>query len=360
MPCCDVNVEADVSDKEGGGLLRMLLQNKIGPALTAKPLKIGLVVGFFAFFALMAYYASLLQQGWSWLDLVADDGPVREFFNVRQKFSSNFEYPMELILPPKQSWPAAAANVLAFQKTLADSEYIEQGSINSWVTTIEAAGNKSGLFKTFCASKTAVATMSDCTEAQFLLGLGCFLMPMPGVKGAELCGMGKEYGGDFKLQMASNGKSIEKVLEAKIRMKIAPKSLDECNSCEGDPLKKVDAVLAIRKLCDDKLTGSYPYSVQFGFWEQFCIIKKELVQNILLSLAAVFVLTLALVGHPVTSVFILMAVGMTVVDVMGINYLTGIHIDSISMVCLILAVGLAVDYASPAGRFRARPPQTAE
>merc|ERR1711871_130167 len=71
--------------------------------------------------------------------------------------------------------------------------------------------------------------------------------------------------------------------------------------------------------------------------------------NLGLALGAVFVITLVLIGHPGTSSLVFLAVAMTLVDVLGMMWIWEISIDSVAVINLTLAIGLAVDYSAHIG-----------
>merc|ERR1712228_569908 len=65
--------------------------------------------------------------------------------------------------------------------------------------------------------------------------------------------------------------------------------------------------------------------------------------------AAVFVITLALLAHPLTAALVCLVVVMTVVDVLGCMNMWGLAIDNVSVVQLVISVGLCIDYAAHVG-----------
>jgi predicted RND superfamily exporter protein len=92
-----------------------------------------------------------------------------------------------------------------------------------------------------------------------------------------------------------------------------------------------------------------PYAYTFLSWETFRIIKKELFQSVGLCLAAVFVIALALLAHPLTAVLVFLVVVMTVVDILGCMNMWGLAIDNVSVIQLVISVGLCIDYAAHVG-----------
>ena len=66
-------------------------------------------------------------------------------------------------------------------------------------------------------------------------------------------------------------------------------------------------------------------------------------------MAAVFVITLILIAHPLTATLVFLCVGCAIIEILGAMYYWGLVIDNVSVINLTLAVGLAVDYSAHVG-----------
>ncbi len=75
------------------------------------------------------------------------------------------------------------------------------------------------------------------------------------------------------------------------------------------------------------------------------VIGEEFGRNIGLAVASVFLVTMLTLGDPVLCGVVLMAVGLTLTDVIGILYFWGMNMDQVSFVCIIITVGMSVDYS---------------
>lgn len=93
----------------------------------------------------------------------------------------------------------------------------------------------------------------------------------------------------------------------------------------------------------------FVYSEKFIAIEGFKVIQKELFFNVGLALGAVAILVLVTVASPVTALLITLAVAMCLMEILGFMYVLGIAIDSVSVINLVLAVGLSVDYSAHIG-----------
>lgn len=66
--------------------------------------------------------------------------------------------------------------------------------------------------------------------------------------------------------------------------------------------------------------NAFPFTYQFIEWELFLVVQDELYQNVGLSLLAVFIITLALIAHPGTSLLVFLSIGMTIADLLGLMW----------------------------------------
>jgi Niemann-Pick C1 protein len=84
----------------------------------------------------------------------------------------------------------------------------------------------------------------------------------------------------------------------------------------------------------------------YGSWETNRVITFELLRNLALAMACVFVITLIMLVNIKLCLLVLLTVVLTLVDIFGILYFLGVKINTISSIGLIIVVGLCVDYAS--------------
>lgn len=68
-----------------------------------------------------------------------------------------------------------------------------------------------------------------------------------------------------------------------------------------------------------------------------------------LALAAVGVIVLLTVASPVTALIITVNVAFCIVEILGFMHALGIAIDSVSVINIVLAVGLSIDYSAHIG-----------
>ncbi len=120
-----------------------------------------------------------------------------------------------------------------------------------------------------------------------------------------------------------------------------------------DADKQIEAMDAYRNLVEswgeNVPKSTFLYSARFIAVEGFKIIKQELYTNVGLALAAVALIVLITVASPMTAGLITLNVAACIVEILGAMYYIGIAIDSVSVINIVLAVGLSIDYSAHVG-----------
>ncbi|XP_061187973.1 NPC intracellular cholesterol transporter 1-like [Saccostrea echinata] len=94
-------------------------------------------------------------------------------------------------------------------------------------------------------------------------------------------------------------------------------------------------------------TKVFPYSVFYVFYEQYLTIVEDTVQNLCICVAAIFVVTFILLGFDIISaLMVVMTIAMIVIDILGFMSLWNISINAVSLVNLVMAVGISVEFCA--------------
>ena len=120
-------------------------------------------------------------------------------------------------------------------------------------------------------------------------------------------------------------------------------------TCENaNSTQEVLVMDGIRKeIADLKLPlKPIPYSFTWLFTEQYSVVRQEAYMNISLAIVAVFAITVFFLCHIWCAILVTINVGMVLIDVVALMYLWKLSINSVSIINLVLAVGLAVDYSA--------------
>jgi hypothetical protein len=89
---------------------------------------------------------------------------------------------------------------------------------------------------------------------------------------------------------------------------------------------------------------SFAMALTYINWKTDAVVAVELLRNVGIALVCIFVTTLGFLGSWRGSMFVMMCVLLTFVDVSGFMHWWGLTIDITSMNCLIISVGLCVDF----------------
>ena len=91
-------------------------------------------------------------------------------------------------------------------------------------------------------------------------------------------------------------------------------------------------------------TNFFAFSPKFYMWEFFRVSVHELIFSTIIGLVAVFFTTLIFVQDLSACLFVTSTVTMIYVDVLGIAQFSGLSINPVTYVSVILSIGLIVDY----------------
>nr|XP_056713094.1 patched domain-containing protein 3-like [Euleptes europaea] len=88
------------------------------------------------------------------------------------------------------------------------------------------------------------------------------------------------------------------------------------------------------------------YHPAFIYFDQFLVIGRNTIQNILIAAGAMLIISLLLIPNPLCSLWVTFAVASVIVGVTGFMAFWNVHLDSISMINLIICIGFSVDFSA--------------
>lgn len=91
----------------------------------------------------------------------------------------------------------------------------------------------------------------------------------------------------------------------------------------------------------------FPYSVFYVFYEQYLTMWPDTLKSMGISLLAIFAVTFLLMGLDLfSSLVVIITIAMIVVNLGGLMYWWHITLNAVSLVNLVMAVGIAVEFCS--------------
>ncbi|XP_068212553.1 NPC intracellular cholesterol transporter 1-like [Palaemon carinicauda] len=98
---------------------------------------------------------------------------------------------------------------------------------------------------------------------------------------------------------------------------------------------------------DNPVYEVFPYSVFYVFYEQYLTMWQDTGKSLGISLVTVFIVSIVLSGLEIMSSFIvMMTILMIITNLCGMMYWWGISLNAVSLVNLIMAVGISVEFCS--------------
>eukprot|EP00747_Dinoflagellata_sp_TGD_P222405 gnl/TRDRNA2_/TRDRNA2_94111_c0_seq1.p1 gnl/TRDRNA2_/TRDRNA2_94111_c0~~gnl/TRDRNA2_/TRDRNA2_94111_c0_seq1.p1 ORF type:complete len:893 (-),score=185.54 gnl/TRDRNA2_/TRDRNA2_94111_c0_seq1:209-2551(-) len=111
---------------------------------------------------------------------------------------------------------------------------------------------------------------------------------------------------------------------------------------------QADALTEVENFYQEKqkvLPGIIMHSPAFKFYHQYRVIREQLFLTTAMCFVAILVVSLIVISHPMAVMIIFGVVLMVFVDLLGCIPLMGLSLNSISMINMVMAIGLVVDYS---------------
>jgi Niemann-Pick C1 protein len=125
-------------------------------------------------------------------------------------------------------------------------------------------------------------------------------------------------------------------------------SSDYINAMDSARAMAVNMTDMLRSVVDDESTVEvFPYSIFYVFYEQYSTIVSDAILQLILSLAAIFVVTTVLLGlDPWSGATVVLVIACILLNLIGLMYWWSIDFNAISLVNLVMAVGISVEFCS--------------
>ena len=97
----------------------------------------------------------------------------------------------------------------------------------------------------------------------------------------------------------------------------------------------------------ENLVNVFPYSIFYVFYEQYLTMWEDTIRSLLISLVAIFLVTFLLMGFDiVSSCIIIITIVFILTDLLAVMYYWHITLNAVSLVNLVMAVGISVEFCS--------------
>lgn len=90
----------------------------------------------------------------------------------------------------------------------------------------------------------------------------------------------------------------------------------------------------------------FPYSVFYVFYEQYLTMWPDTLKSLGISILSIFIVTFILMGSFRSSLAVVITITMIIVDIGGMMFYWDISLNAVSLVNLVMAVGISVEFCS--------------
>jgi len=320
-------------------------------ALVCHPVTVLLTI--FAFIAVAAVSAWQVSDGlatdFKLIDLTPDESFLRDFYNEEKRHWGGISFGLGV----NAAYYARDVDFgtvtvqrnleLVGSEMLALSKVNEEAGLRSWNTAFalwawENRGTE--LLPTSAFEEVPGGVNRDGCEAG--LPAGVTICPSHFLTGATFGPAVKHFlslpaYGRFEDDVVFNGDGSVKV------GRVHALHVDTVNS--GQQVDVLEQAEDFTDTWQGALPGSFMLAGPYIFYDQFRIIVEQMATSILLCLLAVTVITACVLAHPLSVLITLAVLSMVFMDLMGNILLWGLNLNSISMINLVMAIGLVIDYS---------------
>lgn len=302
------------------GALKRFYQRRFAPVLAKKIVYWPVMLASFSLFGASIYGASKLEYHFDDKDLAFEGSPLYEYNEVdASRFSSESEViPCEVL-----TGDFDYASEINQQKMTAlfkdgglyeSNEYYEPDTLNCWYSDFRDFGN-----------------LTDASE----------IFPPDEFYGLLDQFLSTDDGSAFEADLIFK---FDPAMGRERLMSTRSLSVLKVRQTLSDRLNAMDSIRASVDAAG--LPDAFPFSFLFLFYDRDSIVRDEAIQILLISLATVFAITLVLIGNIKASAITLLGPCLSVVDMLGMMYFFDIHLNTVSVICLALSVGITIDFSS--------------
>lgn len=301
------------------GVLRRFYEH-LAPNLQRKLIYIPILFISFGLFGVSIYGAIQLDYKFDLEDLYADGSSVQKFASTNNRY-----FATETSLFPTEVYTGdidyTDINIQQQMTGLFDTKsgllisntYYAENTVNSWYTEFRQHANMTNISRSI-------------NPDSYYTHLSQFL----------LSDEGSSYNDDLIFDINDKGEKVLIFTRTRFALKIGKTTNN-----------RIDAMNSIRSTTDASgLSNTFAFSGQFTVFERDASVKNEAVLILSAALFTVFAVTLFLIGSFRASLVALLGPALSVIDMLGMMYYFDIDLNTISVICLALSVGITMDFSS--------------
>ena len=329
VPCCSCPCFKPTQpfEEDEGRPIRFFI-TRLARIMLTIPGKVIVLTLFGGLLGVGIYGATKLQTEFSSRWFVPTDSWIQDTFAVQDKyFSGGSPYAAAYTKTGDYASATVQADMWNMGEALRTNAYAQSSTVNSWSDCFVAwtICNKGVTGTCPATSSCAVTATSIVPTASYYTYLNEWLQTSTGDAYAD------------HIQFTDSTNTSIKATRVPFAM---------VGSVTTDSNIAVAAMNSLRSAVDPYTSVSaLAYSYVFLFYEGFTVIKTETIRNLIIAGCCVFLVLLLLLANFLAALYVLAMVAAIDANILGFMYWIGLSFNSVTTICLLLAVGISVDYS---------------
>ena len=113
----------------------------------------------------------------------------------------------------------------------------------------------------------------------------------------------------------------------------------------GTSIAQKEMMLEARRIAYSSFIPMVTYNNLFPYFEQYVAVRPNTIQNLVIAIGAMFIVSLFMLPHLVASVLVCFSLASIIIGIIGFMSLWGVSLDVVSMINLIISIGFTVDFS---------------
>nr|XP_012644234.1 patched domain-containing protein 3 isoform X1 [Microcebus murinus] len=298
-----------VVDEQGTDIhpMNAFFRDYFGPLITNTQSKVFVVVLYFLYIVSSIYGCFRVQEGLDLRSLASDDSYITPYFNVEEDYFSDYgPRVMVVITKSIDYWNEEVRQKL--EKCMIDFEknhYVDASLTEFWLRAYVQYMKGSG--------------QDPNDKNTFLNGISVFVNYLP------------VFMHDINI---SSSHEI-----------ISSRGFIQTAHISTSTSKKM-MLIQLRSIAEKCEIPLLVFNQAFIYFDQFAAILENTVRNVMVASAAMFIVSLLLIPHPMCSLWVTFAIASVIVGVTGFMAFWNVNLDSISMINLVICIGFSFDFSA--------------
>ncbi|XP_004702505.1 patched domain-containing protein 3 [Echinops telfairi] len=296
-------------DEDGTGThpLDLFFRDYFGPFLTSTEVKILVVVLYILYLMTSIYGCFHVQEGLDVRNLASDNSYIRPYFDIEEEYFSDYgPIVMAVITQKVDYWNKEVRQKLErCLKDLENSEFVAGNLTEFWLNT----------YVQYLKGRN-----KDVNDKEtFISNIPLFFKDFP------------SYVYDVNISLSNEIISSRAFIQTRD---------------VSTPTKKKNMLLEFRSIAENCKVPLLVFNHAFIYFDQYAVIVENTVRSVIIASAAMFIVSLLLIPHPVCSLWVTFAIASVIVGVTGFMSFWNVNLDSISMMNLLICIGFSFDFSA--------------